>query len=750
MAAATGETSREGPNGFAQLAATFQTRASKLRPARAHLELVQRTALVAALLRAPASLVVVSAPAGYGKSTLLAQWADAAPVPASWLQLDAGDNDPVVFLTYLTAALSRVAPVEPSVADLLQMPAPPIDELILPRLGDALEAAHPFLLVLDDTHLVQSEVCWRHLALLLEQFPPGACLTLGTRSKPPLPIDRLRAAGCLAEVRLDDLRLTRAEADELLRLHGAEAGDAVLDGLLELTEGWATGLYLALLAGEGRPVDEWLPHLHGDLHAIAGYLTGEVLERQPAELQQFLLRTSVLDQLCPGLCRAVTGNDDAHHLLARLARDNLFVVALDDRDCWYRYHNLFEELLRVELERQDPGSAPELHRRASAWYRANGDPERAVRHAIAAGDAGDVVDLAVQAADDYVCHWQFERAYQLVARFTDRQISAHANLTLAAGMLGAYISLPRVQRWAQAAGAMVVGDGPAPLGVASLRSWQLITRAVRARDGVARMLADATLACELEESGDGGDDSWRLCAHAMRCLALYLSGHSRQARAVIDEVMASCPRGDEQEVWWLGMLALLAAEQGCWDDAEEYDRQVGESRPEALQTPPLLARALVRAHRGDPGLAASLEEAERDVRAYASASEVRLILMAVVFAEIAMSQGDATAAERWTVDAEARLLRYPDAGILPGRARRLREALAQRRLTQPLTSAERRILDLLPTQLSAPQIAARLFISGNTVKTHMSHLYAKLGVTTRTAAVERARELGLLRPPEQI
>ncbi len=746
MAEAAGKTDREEWSELERLVPTFRTRASKLRPARAQLQLVQRSALVDALLESPAPLVVVSAPAGYGKSTLLAQWADTLTIPASWLQLDATDNDPVVFLTYLTAALGKVAPVDPTVADLLQAQEPPIDELILPRLGDALDAAQPFLLVLDDAHLVQSEACWRHLTVLLDHLPSGACLALGTRSEVPLSIDRLRAEGRLAEVRLDDLRLTRAEAGELITLHGAEADDASIDGLLELTEGWATGLYLALLASVGRPVGDWLPHLHGDLHTIAGYLTTEVLERQSGEAQEFLLRTSILDQLCAGLCRDVTGNDDAHAQLARLAHENLFVVALDDRDQWYRYHHLFAELLRVVLGRQDPGSAPDLHRRASAWYRANGDPERAVRHAIAAGDAGGIVDLAVQAADDCLCRSQFERAYQLVARFTDQQIYANAELTLMAGMLGAYIPHPRVQRWAQAAGAMVVGEGPAPLGVTSLRSWQLITRAMRARDGVARMLADATLACELETSGD---DSWRLGAQAMRCLALYLSGRSRQARAVIDEVMPSCPRGDEEEVWWLGMLALLAAEQGCWDEAEEYDRQVGEGRTAVLQTPPVLARALVRAHSGGPGLAASLAQAERDIRFVCPTSEVRLILASVIFAEIALGRDDSATAERWTAEAEARLLRYPDAGMLRGRAQRLREALVQRRLTLPISAAERRVLDMLPTQLSAPQIAARLFVSGNTVKTHMSHLYAKLGVTTRTDAVERARQLGLLRPPQQ-
>jgi LuxR family maltose regulon positive regulatory protein len=433
MADATGETNREEQGELEELTLGSHPRASKLRPARAHLELVERTDLVGALLASPASLVVVSAPAGYGKSTLLAQWADAAPVPASWLQLDAGDNDPVVFLTYLTAALSAVAPVDPSVADLLQVKSPPIDELILPRLGDALDAAQPFLLVLDDAHLVKSETCWRHLAQLLEQLPPGACLALGTRSEVPLAIDRLRAAGLLAEVRIGDLRLTRAEAGELLRLHGVEADAEALDGLLELTEGWATGLYLALLAGEGRPADEWLPHLRGDLHVIAGYLTAEVLERQSAALQEFLLRTSILDQLCPGLCRAVTGNDAAPEHLARLARENLFVTALDDRDEWYRYHHLFAELLSAQLARRHPDEAPRLHARAASWYDQMGDPGRAVRHWVAAGDMAAAAWPAFLAVQEYVDHGQVESARRLLDAFTDADLSRHLALTMAAG-----------------------------------------------------------------------------------------------------------------------------------------------------------------------------------------------------------------------------------------------------------------------------------------------------------------------------
>ncbi len=453
MADTTGETNREKRSEREQLAPKLQPRASKLRPARTQLELVERTALLDALLRSPASLVVVTAPAGYGKSTLLAQWADAVPVPAAWLQLDATDNDPVVFLTYLTAALGRVAPVDPAVADLLQEQSPPIDELILPRLGDALDAAQPFLLVLDDAHLVQSEACWRHLALLLEQLPPGARLALGTRSEVPLPLARLRAAGRLAELGLGDLRLTHAEAAELLRLHGSEADDEALNGLLELTEGWATGLYLALLAGNGRPAREWLSHLRGDLHVIAGYLTAEVIERQPAELQEFLLRTSILDQLCPGLCRAVTGSEDAPRLLDRLARDNLFVVALDDRDQWHRYHHLFAELLRTRSS-----SAAHPDERAATCIaarppgtRANGDrrarraPRRGGRRCRRRGPS-----LAAAVADDYLNRGQLETRASAAGRGSPTQ-QIYAHTRAGAGGLHAghrhRARSRRVQRW---------------------------------------------------------------------------------------------------------------------------------------------------------------------------------------------------------------------------------------------------------------------------------------------------------------
>ena len=754
MAGATEGTDREGLGELDHLALSFRPRASKLRPARAQLELVERTALVAALLRSPTSLVVVSAPAGYGKSTLLAQWADAAPVPASWLQLDASDNDPVVFLSYLTAALSPVAPVDPTVADLLQVRSPPIDELILPRLGDALEAAQPFLLVLDDTHLVQSKACWHYLALLLEQFPAGACLALGTRSKAPLPVDRLRAAGRLTELRLSDLRLTHDEAGELLRLRGAEAEDEDLDGLLEATEGWATGLYLALLANEGRPAHDWLPHLRGDRREIAGYLVTEVLDRQPADVQRFLLRTSVLDQLSSPLCRAVTQDDLAHEFLARLALENLFVTALDDHDEWYRYHHLFGDLLAAQLERREPDVAPHLHARAAAWYHEHDDEGRAVRHWQAAGDIAAAAWPAFVAVHDYGDRGQVESARRLLDGFTDAELSCHIPLTMAAGWLyGTVIGDPaKGERWRNAACTVAVGDERMPDSEDTWRAHQLGLRAFLAPDGVTRMLEDAEggVACEHASAADVAE-----CERVLG-VATYLKGAPQRAAQAFERVLRYSAEPNTRS-YALGFLSLIAADEGRREEAGELDRQALELTPGMtldlspgmfLALPMLLAHARAVAASADADWRAQVDSCEHYLANMVPQIPWRILLICVILGEICVQHDELTEAHRWAARAEAQLPKGRDAGMLRGRAQRLREALERRRLTQPLTAAEHRVLDLLPTQLSAPQIAARLFVSSNTVKTHTSHLYAKLDVTTRTGAVERARELGLLRPPE--
>ena len=420
------------------------------------------------------------------------------------------------------------------------------------------------------------------------------------------------------------------------------------------------------------------------------------------------------------------------------------MTRLDDHDEWHRYHHLFAELLRAQLERRASETMPDLHRRAAAWYESNGDGERAVLHAVAAGDADAVADLAAMTCDVFIQAGQNERARQLLEAFSDEQLGAHPALAITAAALAIYLPDPRLQRWAQLVGEMTLDDSPTPVGAASLRSWHAAWRASLARDGVTRMLEDATVARELETGNP--EWSWLVLAQKMRCMALYLSGRVSHALRALDETArtAAVAADPDEEAWVLGLQALIAADQGRWDDAVELDRRAREKTLQCEQLPVILAHALVLAHLDDPGLRSYLVEAERDARTFFSTTEWRMILAAVVFAGIALQREDVAAAERWTAEAETILTRYPDAGMLPGRVKRLREALEERRMAEPLTDAERRVLDLLPTQLTARQMAARLFLTENTVKSHMSHIYRKLGATTRTGAVDQARRLGLL------
>jgi LuxR family transcriptional regulator, maltose regulon positive regulatory protein len=716
----------------------FQPIGARLRPERAQVPTVARETLLDRLVSSEEPLLLVSAPAGYGKTTLLRQWVERDARPAAWLQLEPLHDDPVALLCYLVDALGEVAPVDPGTRGLLSLRDAPIEERVLPGLSAVVEAAPPFLLVLDDAHHLTSSACWRYVGVLLDALQKGGRLTIASRTDPPIALARLRAMGRLSEIRLGDLRMTRDETAELLRLHQRDTNDDALDALLAGTEGWATGIYLAILAGASPAVAA----PHGDLRQIAAYLTAEVLDRLPSDLQEFLLLTSVLDRLSADLCREVTGRSNAHELLERLTRENLFVTPLDDRDEWFRYHHLFGELLRAQLERRAPTKADALHRRAASWYEEHDDLERAVRHHTAAGggDAAYVHDLAATACDRLLMGGQYERARQLMGCFTDEQALHSPALCLTAALLGQYLTDSRVQRLSMQGLSMPVGDEPTPVGAASLRSWQAAVRASRAPDGVTRMLEDAELACSLEASVHS---EWRLSCQAMRVMALYLLGRVRQALSLLAETVARGDLGDELP-WWLGMRVLIAADQHDWRLAEDLDREIQAMPSAPLLVPTVLAHALVLGHRSDPAALAYVATSGRELVEVFRSTPWRRILGADVFAEVALRVGEDGEAERWTVEAEAALAHFPDAGVLRGRTKRLREALEQLRMADPLTAAERRVLDLLPTQLTAAQMAVRLFLTENTVKSHVSHIYRKLGVTTRTGAVESAGKLGLL------
>ncbi len=369
-------------------------------------------------------LTLISAPAGFGKTTLVSEWiqsaregdeergregnATSAPFAVAWLSLDEGESDLTHFLTYLVAALQTLAlssaegiapQLGASVLALLQSPQPPPNESILTALlNEITTIPHHFTVVLDDYHLLDSQAVDQTLLYLLDHMPPQMHIVITTREDPNLPLARYRVRGELSEVRAADLRFTPAEAANFLNqamgLHLAAAEIAALESR---TEGWIAGLQLAALSLQGRADSAgFIEAFNGDHHFILDYLVEEVLQHQPEQVRNFLLQTAILDQLSGPLCDAVTGQEHGREMLAALERGNLFVISLDDKRHWYRYHQLFADVLQARALTEQPNGVPRWHRRASDWYEENGQRADAIRHAFAAADfvrAADLIEL---------------------------------------------------------------------------------------------------------------------------------------------------------------------------------------------------------------------------------------------------------------------------------------------------------------------------------------------------------------------
>src|SRR5215212_4401369 len=342
-------------------------------------------------------LTLVSAPAGFGKTTLLGEWATTLPRPAAWLSLDEGDNDPARFLSYLVAALRTIAPsMAEGVLDALGSPQPPPTESILTALLNEMAAlAEDSVFVLDDYHVIDATAVDDALTFLLEHLPPRVKLVIATREDPPLPIARMRARGQLSELRAADLRFILTEAAGFLEgAMGLKLSAEEMAALEERTEGWIAGLQLAALSMRGREdVAGFIRDFAGDNRYIVDYLAEEVLGRQPERIRSFLLETSILERLSGPLCDAVTGQEDGDGTLDVLERGNFFVVPLDDKRHWYRFHHLFADVLFTHLMAERPDRVPTLHRRASEWYEHKGSAAEAIRHALAAEDFGRAADL---------------------------------------------------------------------------------------------------------------------------------------------------------------------------------------------------------------------------------------------------------------------------------------------------------------------------------------------------------------------
>jgi LuxR family maltose regulon positive regulatory protein len=346
-------------------------------------------------------LTLISAPAGFGKTTLVSEWIASVERPVAWLSLDEGDNDLARFLAYLIAALQTVmADRGEGLLAMLRSPQPPsIETLLTALLNEIAATPDNFILVLDDYHILEAQPIDQALTFLLDHLPPQMRLVIATREDPQLPLARLRVQGQLTELRAADLRFTPSEAAEFLnQVMGLNLSAEAIAALETRTEGWIAGLQMAALSMQGRSdTASFIRAFTGSHRFVLDYLVEEVLQRQPERVRSFLLQTSVLDRLSGSLCDAVTGREDGRETLETLERGNLFVIPLDDRRQWYRYHHLFADVLQARLMEEQSDQVPALHRRASEWYERNGLPSEAIRHALAAEDferAADLIELA--------------------------------------------------------------------------------------------------------------------------------------------------------------------------------------------------------------------------------------------------------------------------------------------------------------------------------------------------------------------
>jgi LuxR family maltose regulon positive regulatory protein len=696
-------------------------------------------------------LTLLSAPTGFGKTTLLAAWARRGTYRSAWLTLTDGDADTVRLMAGIVAALRRAGvDIDGDLDRDLVAPGSDSARRVLPRLLDGVDEGDPLVLILDDYHQLTGHPARALITEFIAGMPERLRVVIASRADPLLPLGRLRAVGSMQEIRSEMLRFDPEEAARFLNGSlGLDLDPASVATLEDRTEGWPAGLYLAALGLRGSPdragfVDEFA----GSSRHIVDYLSAEVLQGLAADDRAFLLQTSILRRLTGPLCDAVTGMTGSSARLRELERANLFIVPLDEQRTWFRFHRLFAQLLRSELADESPGLEAELHRRASAWHADHGPVEAAVEHAVAAGDRELAGTLMVRSWQDFARTGEFQTFERLIASIGDDRGAVAGPVAVVEAMMaglqgrdpaviGGLISTAEASGW----------DGPTPDGhsmetladvvVASFVANDLARQKAAAhrliehdgqdpgvvatgRAGLGMILTledDPTAALAILEGADlvPGHPNVSLLAAAARSLATTDLGDPIQGERL---ARASLARA---EAWGLAESMVAGS---LWLALGSAVNRQGKPR-EAI---PPLERAL--AQWGVPG---TLHRAQV------------LIDLASVYGAV----GDPVKARSTVREARKIVDRIHNAGGLPTRVAAVEKHLrigASRSLpaSDVPSEAEIRVLRLLASPLSAREIAGELYISINTVKTHTKALHQKLGTSSREETVSRARELGLL------
>jgi LuxR family transcriptional regulator, maltose regulon positive regulatory protein len=714
--------------------------------------IVARTALVDRLAAAQAPVITVVAPPGYGKTTLLAQLAERVWPRVAWVSCDDGDNDPVVLLSALAVALDRIEPIDPAVFWALASSGAGITAV--PRFVSVIASMRlPVTLVLDHTEAVTNKGCLNTIAELVLHLPRGWRFALASRTIAPLPTARLRAQGGIVEVGAEDLAMSPEEASSLLEGAGMRPDMASTSELVQRTEGWPTGLYIAALAIRvGTRQSEAGFTFTGDDRFMGDYLRSELLDRVSGSEVSFLTRTAVLDRMCGSLCDAILGATGSARVLEQMESRNLLVVPLDRRREWYRYHHLFRDLLQAELRRREPDLVQDLHSRAAAWYEANAMPEAAIEHAQAAGNNDCVARLVLEHAQPAWAGGRVVTVLRWMEWLRDATSAEHYGAIAVHGsLIFALLGHPSAaERWAAAAergpSAGTLPDG------STMEGTLAYLRAILCRDGVDEMRRDAQIAWE----GLSPASPYRATMLHTEGISYLVQGDHDRADPILAHAfdVATGANALPLAALILAERCIVAAQRDRWAEVAELAQRavaIAEAgRFEDYWTSALVYAWAARAalHRGDipkaryyVGRAARL----RPLLTYALPVVSVQALLELARAYIALADPGGSAAVLG--QAQEILQQRPDLGVLPKLAEDLRAKLARIKAVavgaSSLTAAELRLLPLLSTHLSFREIGERLHLSSNTVKTQAYSVYRKLGVSSRSGAVTRTRELGL-------
>jgi LuxR family maltose regulon positive regulatory protein len=734
---------------------------AKLDPPRVRAEHVARPDLIAVLGHRPNRLTLIAAPPGFGKTTLLAQWAAAPDGPAlAWLSVDADDNDPARFFTYLVAALRRVEPALGGRAlAALRGPGAAIVEVVLPTLlNDLADLDHDLALVLDDYHAITNSEIHEALAFVIGHAPAHFSLVVATREDPPLPLGRMRASGDLTELRVDELRFNDEQAGAFLADGlGLELSVADIEALQARTEGWPAALYLAGLSLRGRPdAGGLIERFAGDDRYLVDYLTAEVLARQPAELRSFLLRTSILARFCGPLCDVVAERTNSAALLEELEHSNLLLVPLDTKRQWYRYHHLFGELLQHELAASDPDALPALHRSASAWYSDAGLIVDAAHHARAAGDLDSAIELVARHYEFFVDHGQLATVMHWLHALPEPVAAQDWLICFAAGVVSAHAGLlDEAERWLELAerAPPLARYGQEPAGpLAALAGYLRLLRG-----DIGGTVANARRALDAVPAAD---PLRALGPQMVLAPGLWWTGEAKEAKAILESATRTAEAAGVEAtvVYALGIRAAIALDEQDEAAAQALAHEaIARMHKAELDEHPWAAMAHI-VHGTLLGRAGELSAASGEIeRGVAFGERLRawqlIAYASLALAEVRQRQHQPAAARHLLARARDVLESIPDPGDGLSRleraekALRLRAARTRDAASAPfweLSQRELEVLRLLQSQLSQREIAAQLYVSFNTIRTHTRVIFQKLGVTSRAEAVARGRELGLI------